>query len=745
VVIGVFAALIYLVATHGVDLEIGRNVQHAESNLSQWEEFLHSMLHNLKHPLAILLVQIVTIMLAARLFGWISNKIGQPAVIGEMIAGIVLGPSLLGMYFPEISGALFPVESLGNIQFLSQIGLIFFMYTIGMELDLNILKNKAHEAVVISHASIILPFALGMGLSYFIYREFAPAGAPFLSFGLFIGIAMSITAFPVLARIVQERGIHKTQLGTIVITCAAADDITAWCILAVVIAIVKAGAFESALFVILLAVVYVLVMIKVVKPFLHRISLIYASKTTLTRPIIAIFFLVLIISSYATEVIGIHALFGAFMAGAIMPDNMKFRNIFIEKVEDIAVVVLLPLFFVYTGLRTEIGLLNDPYLWKITGLIILVAVVGKFVGSALAAKFVGQNWRDSMVIGALMNTRGLMELVVLNIGYDLGVLDAEIFAMMVIMALVTTFMTGPMLDLIDKLFKHKKEDDITVLTNQPKYKILINFDIPEKGKDLLKLANVFVRKDLDNSLVSGMHVVKSSDIEHHTLDAREDDFFYPLIEQAEELNQEVTTMFKSSTDVISETVDVAQKGDYDLMLIGINNSIYSGSLLGNLLGFTTKIINPERLKDPVTGKYSFFDGTLFDDKTTQIITRTDVPVGIYINENQEKFDRIFIPIFGLKDANLIKYAQRLISNNDSQVNIVDITEYTKRHTEIKEIIRSIENVAPNHINLSYKQTLEKEFLSEMDLMVISLESWKKLVETKSVWISNVPNYLIISE
>ncbi len=744
-VIGVFAALIYLVATHGVDLEIGRNVQHAESNLSQWEEFLHSMLHNLKHPLAILLVQIVTIMLAARLFGWISNKIGQPAVIGEMIAGIVLGPSLLGMYFPEISGALFPVESLGNIQFLSQIGLIFFMYTIGMELDLNILKNKAHEAVVISHASIILPFALGMGLSYFIYREFAPAGAPFLSFGLFIGIAMSITAFPVLARIVQERGIHKTQLGTIVITCAAADDITAWCILAVVIAIVKAGAFESALFVILLAVVYVLVMIKVVKPFLHRISLIYASKTTLTRPIIAIFFLVLIISSYATEVIGIHALFGAFMAGAIMPDNMKFRNIFIEKVEDIAVVVLLPLFFVYTGLRTEIGLLNDPYLWKITGLIILVAVVGKFVGSALAAKFVGQNWRDSMVIGALMNTRGLMELVVLNIGYDLGVLDAEIFAMMVIMALVTTFMTGPMLDLIDKLFKHKKEDDITVLTNQPKYKILINFDIPEKGKDLLKLANVFVRKDLDNSLVSGMHVVKSSDIEHHTLDAREDDFFYPLIEQAEELNQEVTTMFKSSTDVISETVDVAQKGDYDLMLIGINNSIYSGSLLGNLLGFTTKIINPERLKDPVTGKYSFFDGTLFDDKTTQIITRTDVPVGIYINENQEKFDRIFIPIFGLKDANLIKYAQRLISNNDSQVNIVDITEYTKRHTEIKEIIRSIENVAPNHINLSYKQTLEKEFLSEMDLMVISLESWKKLVETKSVWISNVPNYLIISE
>ena len=225
--------------------------------------------------------------------------------------------------------------------------------------------------------------------------RYAPEGVEFLSFALFMGIAMSITAFPVLARIVQERGIHKTRLGTIVITCAAADDITAWCLLAAVIAIVKAGSFVSSLYIIGLAVLYVLMMLFVVKPFLKRVGDLYAKKENIKKSVVAIFFLTLMVSAYLTEVIGIHALFGAFMAGAIMPDITKFRKVFIEKVEDVSVILLLPLFFVFTGLRTEIGLINEPYLWKITGYIILVAVVGKFFGSALAARFVGQNWRES--------------------------------------------------------------------------------------------------------------------------------------------------------------------------------------------------------------------------------------------------------------------------------------------------------------------------------------------------------------
>lgn len=252
--------MIYWIIAKGVKLETQVNNSLSNSEKTQWDQFIDSLINNLEHPLALLLAQIVTIILTARIFGWICTKIGQPSVIGEMIAGIFLGPSLVGLYFPEFSASLFPAHSLGNLQFLSQIGLILFMYIVGMELDLKVLRNKAKDAIVISHASIIFPFTIGIGLAYYLFENFAPDHVSFESFGLFIGIAMSITAFPVLARIVQERGIHKTRLGTIVITCAAADDITAWCLLAAVIAIVKAGSFLSSIYVILLAIAYVIVM-----------------------------------------------------------------------------------------------------------------------------------------------------------------------------------------------------------------------------------------------------------------------------------------------------------------------------------------------------------------------------------------------------------------------------------------------------------------------------------------------------
>lgn len=436
-------------------MEYGRHIAEnaATGNISN--EFLNSFVDNLQHPAGILLFQVTIIIIFARIFGWLSKKIGQPSVVGEIIAGIVLGPSLLGLFLPDISNFVFPGKSLVNLQVLSQIGLVLFMFVVGMELNLKVLKNKAHEAVVISHASIIVPFAAGIGLAYFIYSSFAPEGILFTSFSLFLGISMSITAFPVLARIIQERGIHKTKLGAIVITCAAVDDITAWCLLAAVIAIVKAGSFVSSIFTILLAVGYVLFMIKAVRPYLKRVAESYKTEKGYRKSAVAIYFIVLLASSFLTEVIGIHALFGAFMAGVIMPSSPRFRSMFIDKIEDVALVLLLPLFFVITGLRTQIGLLDTPYLWGVTCLIILVAVFGKFAGSAFAARYVGQSWKDSLTIGSLMNTRGLMELVVLNIGYDLGVLSAEVFSMMVIMALVTTFMTGPLLNLINKVFKDK--------------------------------------------------------------------------------------------------------------------------------------------------------------------------------------------------------------------------------------------------------------------------------------------------
>ncbi|WP_369766058.1 cation:proton antiporter [Flavobacterium sp. WC2429] len=742
-VTGGFSALIYWIIKRGKELEKIQSLVAPNEKHSSWNDFIVSMKHNFQDPLAILLAQIVMIILVARLFGWVFKKIGQPTVIGEIIAGIVLGPSLVGMYFPEFSAALFPEASLGNLKFLSQIGLILFMFVIGMELDIKVLKNKASEAVVISHASIVIPFALGIGLSYFVYNKFAPQGVEFLSFSLFMGIAMSITAFPVLARIVQEREIHKTKLGAIVITCAAADDITAWCLLAVVIAIVKAGDFVGSLYVISLAAVYVIVMIFIVKPFLKRIGDLYSSKDNIGKPVMAIFFLFLILSSYATEVIGIHALFGAFMMGSIMPDAAKFRMIFIDKVEDVAVILLLPLFFVFTGLKTEVGLINDPYLWKVTGAIILVAVVGKFLGSALAAKFVGQNWKDSLTIGALMNTRGLMELIVLNIGLELKVLTPEVFTMMVIMALVTTFMTGPALDLIDFLFKSKNVSEEEELILHTKYRILISFGNNEKGKSLLRLANSLTKKQKNSSSITALHLSLSDELHSFNMEDKERNSFEPIFEESEQLNLEINTIFKVTNDIETEIADVANQGDYDLLLVGLGKSIFEGTLLGKVVGFTSRIINPDRLLDKFTGKEGLFENSPFDERTRQIVSKTRMPLGILIDKEFQDIDQVFIPIFRSEDSFLIDYAQKLIKNNNSKITILDVNGHVQNNFVLQSAVHSLEQKHTNNLEVLIERTVSLAFLAKQDLMLISLESWKTLLDSDHDWLIGVPSVLII--
>jgi Kef-type K+ transport system membrane component KefB len=743
VVTGGFTALIYWILTKGKGLEVHKKYIRPVIENGHWNDFVDSMSNNLHHPLAILLAQIITIIVVARFFGWVFRKIGQPSVIGEIIAGIVLGPSLLGLYFPEFSLALFPIASLGNLQFLSQIGLILFMFVIGMELDLKVLQNRAKDAIVISHASIVIPFALGIGLAYFVYFKFAPEGIAFLPFALFMGIAMSITAFPVLARIVQERGIHKTKLGAIVITCAAADDITAWCILAAVIAIVKAGTFVSSLYIIGMAFAYVLVMLFVVKPFLKKIGELYSNKDSLNKPVVAIFFLILIISSYLTEIIGIHALFGAFMTGVIMPDITKFRNLFIEKVEDVSLILLLPLFFVFTGLRTEIGLLNDPYLLRVTGFIILVAVIGKFFGSALAAKFVGQNWRDSLTIGALMNTRGLMELIVLNIGLDLKVLTPEVFTMMVIMALFTTFMTGPTLNIINYFFKTEDESDLDEISNSEKYKILLSFGNNEKGKSLLRLANSLVKNQKEISSITAMHLTLSDEVHAYNLEEYEKDKFLPIIEESKILKQEISTLFRATVDIESNIAEVANNGDYDLLLIGLGKSIFEGSLLGKVLGFTTRIINPDRLIDKFTGKEGLFENSPFDERTRQIIAKTKTPLGILIDKDLQQVNQVIIPIFSSDDSFLLDYAQKLISNNDSQIIVLDVKGNSSTNFVLKSAINSLEQKYPKNVSFVNDKIIKKDFLADIDLMIISVGSWKLLLDKYSIWLSRVPSVLIL--
>jgi Kef-type K+ transport system membrane component KefB len=405
------------------------------------------LLHNAAEPLSLLLLQIVVIVIAARLAGALFARMGQPAVIGEMVAGILLGPSLLGWLSPGGLEFLFPAPSLAALKLFSQIGVILFMFLVGMDLDLRHLREKAHAAVMVSHASILLPMLLGVGLALFLYRSQAPAGVAFSSFALFMGIAMSITAFPVLARILEERRLAKTPLGSTSIACAAVDDVTAWCMLAVVVAIVRAQGIAPALLTIVLALAFVITMIAFVRPWIER---------TLARngnshgmALVAGTLIFAFASAWITEMIGIHALFGAFLAGVVAPPQAAFRAALRERLEVFVTVFLLPLFFAFTGLRTQIGLLDDAKSWLIFAAVVAVAVSGKLGGSMLAARWTGLSWRDSFSIGALMNTRGLMELIVLNIGYDLGILSQKIFAVMVLMALLTTFMTGPLLELVE--------------------------------------------------------------------------------------------------------------------------------------------------------------------------------------------------------------------------------------------------------------------------------------------------------
>lgn len=404
---------------------------------------LEELIRNLTSPLSSLLLQILVILAAARLCGRLVRYIGQPQVVGEILAGICLGPSLLQAVAPGTHAFLFPEGSVPRLFFLSQIGIVLFMFIVGLELDTKMFRSKARAAVLISTASIALPFALGTGLAIPLFQEYGSQQNGMHGFVLFMGIAMSITAFPVLARIIQDQGLARTQIGTLAITCAAVNDVTAWCLLALVVGLVQSGSGVGAIATTLFAIAFTLFMLLVARPLLrHRLG--PTSKAEqFSAGSLSIVFMGLLLSAWITEMIGIHALFGAFLMGLTLPEHDQFKEKLIARIQDITTIVLLPLFFALTGLRTQLGALDDLQSWLVCGLVLAVAVAGKFGGAALAARFTGHSWRTSCILGALMNTRGLVELIVLNLGYDLGILSPKMFTMMVIMAVATTMMTGP--------------------------------------------------------------------------------------------------------------------------------------------------------------------------------------------------------------------------------------------------------------------------------------------------------------
>lgn len=531
-----------------------------------------------------LLAQIGAILLLGRLLGRLLRRLRQPAVIAEILAGIVLGPSLLGLIWPAGLDALFPASSFPVLGMASQLGLVFFMFLVGLEFDSGLLRGQGKASVAISNAGILVPFALGSLASIPLHATLAPEGVSRLAFGLFLGTAMSVTAFPVLARILAERRLIRTPIGALALAAAAVDDVTAWCLLAFVVAVAGASGVGPAIQTTALALVYILVMWKVVRPALARVG--PRAGQQVSTDTVAFVFLLLLASAAVTELIGIHALFGAFALGAIMPRERGLPAILVEKIEDFVTIVLLPLFFAYSGLRTQIGLLDDAGAWITTAGIIAVACIGKFGGTAIAARLTGLNLRSSAAIGVLMNTRGLMELVVLNIGLDLGVISQELFAMMVIMALVTTWITSPLLARIlpAKAMAEAAAPDVPASVS-PTAGVLLCVSDPAIAPGLIGLGRAWTRRS--GGTVWALHLRPTERLSESLRkegEGLDDDPLQEVARAAESAGLAVESLSFPSAVPGEDIARVAQLKGVPLVLIGMHRSAIRGESLGGTAG-----------------------------------------------------------------------------------------------------------------------------------------------------------------
>jgi K+:H+ antiporter len=393
------------------------------------------------------LLTLAIVLVLGRLLGKLLAAVRQPPVVGEVVAGILLGPSLLGHFAPGLSTMILPPPVAPTLAIVAEISIILYMFLVGLTLHVDHLRGRAGAVIVTSHASMITPFTMGVILALYLYPRLSSNDVHFTTFALFMGVAMSITAFPVLARIVADRGLTSTKLGSVALACAASDDATAWCLLAVVVGATR-GSMESALGVVGLTLVFGALMIGLVRPLIGRFTAKAGDEPS--RDAIAVALGGLLVSALIAHRIGTHAIFGAFLFGAVMPKDSGLARALEARLHDLVTILLLPAFFALTGMRTEIGLLASPFDWFVCGLIILVATTGKFGGTILGARLTGFDSRMAVALGVLMNTRGLMELIVLNVGRDLNVISPALFTMMVLMAIVTTLATNPILDVMEE-------------------------------------------------------------------------------------------------------------------------------------------------------------------------------------------------------------------------------------------------------------------------------------------------------
>lgn len=554
----------------------------------------------MKMDVAVLvLVEILIVIGLSRLVGLAFRRIHQPLVIGEIVAGIMLGPSLFGLVAPEWAAALFPAQAIPYLGVLSQIGLIFFMFLIGLELDPRYLTGQLDVAILTSHVSILVPFSLGTLLALLLYPLVSIDSVSFTAFALFLGAAMSITAFPVLARIITENNLQSTRLGTLALTCAAVDDVTAWCLLALAIAVAQTNSMADAIPTLLRSAVYIGLMLTLGRRFLKNFANFYDRAGRLNQFVLAAIYMGVVASALITEMIGIHLIFGAFLVGAIMPKHAGLTRELAQKTEDFVLTFLLPIFFAFSGLRTQIGLLNTPALWGLCGLVLIVAIAGKYVGTYVAARFCGIDRRDASALGWLMNTRGLTELIVLNIGLNLGVITPLLFTMLVIMALVTTFMTSPLLARLYPTGPHSKDVALPAI-NRPEvaYRILVPIANPATQRGLIELARTIAAGgELSDAPLSAIYPLSLVLVEEdYAYESMPTEVERLIAERQQEVNAVVASLqpvdmpvlihpiVRATSDVAQETARVAEVDRADLILLGWHRPAFSKNRLGGRVG-----------------------------------------------------------------------------------------------------------------------------------------------------------------
>jgi len=526
---------------------------------------------------------------------------------------------------------------------------------------------------------------------------------------------------------------------------AAIDDVTAWCLLAAVIAIASTGNFTSSFYTIALLGVYASVMLLLVRPFLKKLGDIYRTNELVNKNMMAFIFLLLLASAYVTQIIGIHALFGAFLAGVVMPPLTNFRKIIIEKIEDVSISLLMPLFFVFTGLRTEIGLLNSPHLWWICALVILVAIVGKFGGTALTARAVGESWRDSLSMGILMNTRGLMELIVLNIGYEMGILPPVVFVMLVIMTIVTTFMTTPLMTMMEKLIPQKnKHQELLHRQSLGIFNALVAVGNPDNGKPLLNVAKV-VLDGFKNSLsVTVLHITVGTDINPYSEEEISEESFKGIRAEAVNLGIPIETQYKVTDNISHEIITTTNEDNYDFLLVGAGSSMSNTHKSKNIL-YKIPILK-WLFKGFSDGQSVFYPGELIRDKSRIFIENCHCSVGVFVNRNFTHIKKTMILLDREDDIYLLRYARRLIRNSSTvKIRIMDINSLATKSESVGHGILTLMTEFPDSVKMC-KSTLDiATYMSDFSLMLISYQSWNRLAASENNELEYIPSTLIINK